>query len=101
MNELVDKLNRNDFINFVKNLIINADHYKRNNDSESYVIALDSAWGTGKSFFIELLKRDIENTEDDIRIVKYNAWGNDYCENAFNPLFYDASFSFEYRPPIL
>lgn len=89
MNELVDKLNRNDFINFVKNLIINADHYKRNNDSESYVIALDSAWGTGKSFFIELLKRDIENTEDDIRIVKYNAWGNDYCENAFNPLFYD------------
>lgn len=89
MNELVDKLNRNDFINFVKNLIINADHYKRNNDSESYVIALDSAWGTGKSFFIELLKNDIENSEDDIRIVKYNAWENDYCENAFNPLFYD------------
>lgn len=89
MRELVDKLNRQDFINFVKNLIINSDNYKRNSESDSYVIALDSAWGTGKSFFIELLKQDIENTDDNIRIVKYNAWENDYCENAFNPLFYD------------
>lgn len=89
MRELVDKLNRQDFINFVKNLIINSDNYKRNSESDSYVIALDSAWGTGKSFFIELLKKDIENSDDNIRIVKYNAWENDYCENAFNPLFYD------------
>lgn len=89
MKDLVDKLNRQDFINFVKNLIKNSDHYKRNNDSDSYVIALDSAWGTGKSFFIELLKNDIENNEDDIKIVQYNAWENDYCKNAFNPLFYD------------
>ncbi|MCH5210717.1 MAG: hypothetical protein J1F01_07115 [Oscillospiraceae bacterium] len=89
MRELVDKLNRHKFINFVKNLIINSDNYKRNSESDSYVIALDSGWGTGKSFFIELLKNDIENTEANIRIVKYNAWENDYCENAFNPLFYD------------
>lgn len=89
MREWVDKLNRQDFINFVKNLIINSDNYKRNSDSDSYVIALDSAWGTGKSFFIELLKQDIEESDDNIRIVKYNAWENDYCENAFNPLFYD------------
>ncbi len=89
MRKYVDQLNRHDFINFVKNLIINSDNYKRNSDSDSYVIALDSGWGTGKSFFIELLKRDIENSDDNIRIVKYNAWENDYCENAFNPLFYD------------
>ena len=55
--EFEDKLNRQDFINFMKNLIQNSDNYKRNNDSDSYVIALDSGWGTGKSFFIELLKK--------------------------------------------
>jgi transposase-like protein len=88
-NEFEDKLNRQDFINFMKNLIKNSDNYKRNSDSDSYVIALDSGWGTGKSFFIELLKKDIEENEDNIKVVKYNAWKNDYCDNAFNPLFYD------------
>ena len=88
-NEFEDKLNRQDFINFMKNLIKNSDNYKRNSDSDSYVIALDSGWGTGKSFFIELLKKDIEENEDNIKVVKYNAWENDYCDNAFNPLFYD------------
>lgn len=87
--EFEDKLNRQDFINFMKNLIKNSDNYKRNSDSDSYVIALDSGWGTGKSFFIELLKKDIEENEDNIKVVKYNAWENDYCDNAFNPLFYD------------
>ncbi len=88
-NEFEDKLNRQDFINFMKNLIKNSDNYKRSSDSDSYVIALDSGWGTGKSFFIELLKKDIEENEDNIKVVKYNAWENDYCDNAFNPLFYD------------
>lgn len=72
--EFEDKLNRQDFINFMKNLIKNSDNYKRNSDSDSYVIALDSGWGTGKSFFIELLKKDIEENEDNIKVVKYNAW---------------------------
>ena len=40
--EFEDKLNRQDFINFMKNLIKNSDNYKRNSDSDSYVIALDS-----------------------------------------------------------
>ena len=87
MTEKVDKLERGEFIEFVKGLILNSEQYKRDNESDSYVIALDSAWGTGKSYFIDLL---IQNTTDDtLRIVKYNAWKNDYCENAFEPLIYD------------
>lgn len=84
----VDKLDRQDFIKFVENLIINSNNYKRNNESNSYVMALDSAWGTGKSYFIDLLIDDIQENMD-VRVVKYNAWKNDYCKNAFNPLFYD------------
>lgn len=87
MTEKVDKLERGEFIEFVKGLILNSEQYKRDNESDSYVIALDSAWGTGKSYFIDLL---IQSTTDDtLRIVKYNAWKNDYCENAFEPLIYD------------
>ena len=87
-NAKIDKLDRQDFINFMENLILNSDSYKRSNESKSYVIALDSAWGTGKSYFIDLLTQDID-TNKNIKYVKYNAWENDYCDNAFNPLIYD------------
>ena len=46
MQEKIDKLNREKYIEFIKNLIINSEQYKRNIDSNSYVIALDSPWGT-------------------------------------------------------
>lgn len=84
----IDKLDRKDYIKFIENLILNSDNYKRDNDSKAYVMALDSAWGTGKSYFIDLLIQDIEE-RNDIFVVKYNAWINDYCDNAFNPLIYD------------
>lgn len=84
----IDKLDRKDYVKFIENLILNSDNYKRDNDSKSYVMALDSAWGTGKSFFIDLLIQDVEE-QDNIFVVKYNAWANDYCDNAFNPLMYD------------
>lgn len=84
----IDKLDRMDYVKFIENLILNSDNYKRDNGSKSYVMALDSAWGTGKSYFIDLLIQDIEE-QNGIFVVKYNAWANDYCDNAFNPLIYD------------
>ncbi len=86
--KLIDKLDRYDFVQFVKDLIINSEQYRRNTGAKSYVAALDSAWGTGKSYFIDLLMQDIEE-QNNIRVIKYNAWENDYCDNAFNPLIYD------------
>lgn len=84
----VDKLDRQDYIKFTEKLILNSNNYKRDNDSKSYVMALDSAWGTGKSYFIDLLIQDVQE-QGNIFVVKYNAWANDYCDNAFNPLIYD------------
>lgn len=88
MIEKTDKLNRGKYIEFIKNLIINSEQHKRNNDSDAYVIALDSAWGTGKSYFIDLFMQNVNN-EESLCVVKYNAWKNDYCDNAFNPLIYE------------
>ena len=87
MSEKIDDLERGEFIDFVKGLMKNSEQYKRDNESNSYVIAIDSAWGTGKSYFIDLLIQSID--DNDLKIVKYNAWKNDYCENAFEPLIYD------------
>lgn len=58
-------------------------------DNDGLVIALDSAWGTGKTIFIEKLKNKIKKEHKDIIVVKYNAWDNDYIENAFMPLMYE------------
>lgn len=58
-------------------------------NDDGLVIALDSPWGTGKTTFIEKLKNKIKKDHDDIIIVKYNAWDNDYVENAFISLMYE------------
>lgn len=83
-----DELDRKDFVDFIENLIIDSEKYKRNGGEDAYVIALDSPWGTGKSYFIDLLEQKMEK-QNAVQIVKYNAWKNDYCENAFDPLIYD------------
>ncbi len=84
-----DLLNRGPYINFLKNLIKNANNYKRNDESNSYIMAIDSAWGTGKTSLIELLCEGITKNENNIEVINYNAWKNDYCSNAFEPLFYE------------
>jgi len=67
--------------------IINND--KTLTGTNSFVIALDSPWGTGKTTFIKMLKNKIGQKHGNIHTVIYNAWENDYCENPFDPLFYD------------
>ena len=58
-------------------------------ENNSFVIALDSPWGTGKSTFINMMKNKIDEECENCHVVVYNAWNNDYCENPFEPLFYD------------
>ncbi len=84
-----DKLNRSSYINFIKNLIKNSQNYKRDNENKSYIMAIDSPWGTGKTTLINLLKEDIEKNDDEIKCIVYNAWKNDYCNNSFEPLCYE------------
>lgn len=88
MNIFEDKLDRKDFVCFIEELIMNSEQYKRSYENNSYVIALDSPWGTGKSYFLKLLNQELDKKEN-IIAVNYNAWENDYCNDAFNPLIYD------------
>lgn len=41
---------------FLRTIIDNSDKYKRNNVEKSYVIAVDSSWGTGKTYFTDMFE---------------------------------------------
>jgi len=79
------KLGRKVYAEALVNLI------RKENHTDSYVIALDSPWGMGKTTFINMLADMITKDSEysDIKIAMYNAWESDYCNNAFSPLFYD------------
>ena len=72
---------------------MDSDFYHREDDVQAYTIAIDSPWGTGKSVFLEKFESMLETDSlDQIRVVHYNAWKNDFWNNAFEP-FADAVFS--------
>lgn len=77
-----DLLNRNEeFGKGVKSLIENSENITNN---KSLVLALDSGWGTGKTWFLKMFKEDLE--QDDLKVIYYNAWENDDYEHALIPL---------------
>ena len=90
-----DKLGRKRYAEFLKNLILNSSDFKREDERRAFSIAIDSPWGTGKSYFLNMLKNHLRGLSSDkstfdpngpFRVVLYNAWENDCWNNAFEPL---------------
>ncbi|WP_417327652.1 KAP family P-loop NTPase fold protein [Halarcobacter sp.] len=52
-----------------------------------HTIALDAPWGSGKSFFIDLMCEEFDNKET--LYVKYNSWENDYTNEPLISLMSD------------
>lgn len=82
-----DYLDRKKYAEFLYTLISNSDKYKRAEGEEAYVIALDSPWGTGKSYFLDIFEKWLTE-EKEIQVIHYSAWENDFWDNAFLPLLY-------------
>lgn len=55
-----DLFDRKPYAEFLAHLVISCDLYRRNDDSQSYTIALDSPWGTGKSTFLKKFESLLE-----------------------------------------
>lgn len=82
-----DKLGRKRYAEFLKKLILNSDDFKREDERKAFSIAIDSPWGTGKSYFLNMFRNYLCTEKDcDMAIVMYNAWENDNWNNAFEPL---------------
>ena len=66
-----DKLNRKDSALILTNLITFVD--------DPFVMAVDSAWGTGKTTFIQMWSKYLLN--NGFRTLYYNAWENDFADD--------------------
>lgn len=88
-----DKLGRKKYADFLRNMIDNSEKYQRDKMQKSYVIAVDSSWGTGKTYFTDMFENyllgfdgsDIQNENKDYVIIRFDAWKNDFWDNAFEP----------------
>jgi len=72
-----DRLDRKEFANKFIGLLEGL--------SQPFVIGLNSKYGTGKTFFIKRVADQINKKQDitNIRGCIFNAWQNDYTDNAF------------------
>lgn len=84
-----DKLERKAFVKNIMNIVDKWNDIEHENNS--LVMSLDSPWGSGKSYLLNMWKnwlvRDI-NFNQKYYVNYYNAWENDDCDNAFVPLVY-------------
>lgn len=61
---------------------------------DSFVVAVDSSWGTGKSVFINKWINEVNFSNEELyqklnaTVIYYNAWENDDSNDAFTPLAY-------------
>ena len=67
-----DLLNRVEFATNLSEIILKTE--------SPCVIAIDAAWGTGKTTFIKMWTKDLINQS--FSVVEFNAWKNDYSGNA-------------------
>lgn len=81
-----DIFKRENIADNITKILMTAENYR----DESLVIAINSAWGTGKTIFIDQWKNKLLDPEiipnSKIYPISYNAWENDDWENAFSPI---------------
>ena len=72
-----DKLNRKEQIEVLTSII--------ESNSGSCVIAVDAAWGNGKTTFMKMWAQYLRN--ENFFVVDFNAWETDYCNIPFIALY--------------
>ena len=77
-----DKFNRKPIAQNLTNIILSKD--------EPLVISLDSAWGTGKTTFIQMWKNMLNDEkvyQEKFETIYFNAWENDYIKDPLLAIF--------------
>lgn len=71
-----DYLSRQPYIDLLKSIIAN-----QSNNSSGYSFAIDGEWGSGKTWILqELEKQLLEGKDNKYLIFHYNAWENDFYD---------------------
>lgn len=88
-----DKLGRKPYADILTGIIDNPEKYKRNSDSDSFTMAIDSSWGTGKTQFLNMWKEELEKQKNEegnnkYIVIHYNSWENDFANDPFQTIIY-------------
>ena len=52
-------------------------------DPGSFVLNIDSSWGTGKTFFLKMWEEHLQNQKGELNTIFFDAWKTDYCDDPF------------------
>ena len=75
---MTDHLSRQPYLNLLKSIITT-----QCNNSSGYSFAIDGEWGSGKTWILnELEKQLTEKKENKFIIFHYNAWKNDFYDES-------------------
>jgi len=78
-----DELNRKPFADILTGLIKEGEPTTNEN---SFVMALNSPWGSGKTCFIDMWMNQMKEDGEKFNIIKYNAWENDDASDPMLPI---------------
>lgn len=107
-----DLIHRSVYACNLKKIVENCHSFPKSNDNKSYVIGINAPWGTGKTYFVKMFQNYLKgvwadpelneekymdamectgkvdmDVSDTISSIYYDAWENDFWDNAFEPLF--------------
>jgi len=81
--ELIDDfIGRQAFVDKIMNII------KISNPNRNWSFAIDGDWGSGKTFVLSMLKKELEK-ETDYVTISYDAWKNDYYKDPLIAILYN------------
>lgn len=49
--------------------------------ADGFVLAINNEWGTGKTTFVEMWQKHLENKDNKFQTIYFNAWENDFDNN--------------------
>ena len=74
-----DALSRRRYADFLTKYLTAKVHNAPDGQSKSFTMALDAAWGEGKSFFVERWAADLRSAHPPHPVVTFDAWTADYA----------------------
>lgn len=75
--ETIDKLNREPVAKSLARLI-NTDIFNQKEMDHSFMVHLQGEWGSGKSTFLNLIKKHLNTKDRKWGVIEYNAWQNQH-----------------------
>lgn len=87
--QFLDLIGRQKFVDKIKKLV------EISSPNKSWSIAINGAWGSGKTFVMNMLEKDLKEDSENI-VIYYDAWSNDFYEDPLIAILYNILDIFEH-----